>query len=92
MKSVVWHGKRGARVGTVPDLNLPEVLAPYMSEGDILGHELMGIVKEFGSAVTAIKFSVDAGYTEVAPTQNGPNQEGFCKNLTEELGTTLRKL
>ena len=36
------------------DLHLYEVLAPFMTEGDILGHEPMGIVEEVGSAVTHI--------------------------------------
>src|SRR4051812_2851498 len=33
------------------DLHLYEVLGPFMDEGDILGHEPMGIVEEVGSAV-----------------------------------------
>src|SRR3954471_1811806 len=33
------------------DLHLYEVLGPFMTEGDILGHEPMGIVEEVGSAV-----------------------------------------
>lgn len=33
------------------DLHLYEVLGPYMSEGDILGHEPMGIVEEVGPEV-----------------------------------------
>ena len=37
------------------DLHLYEVLGPYMDEGDILGHEPMGIVEEVGSEVTHIK-------------------------------------
>jgi threonine dehydrogenase-like Zn-dependent dehydrogenase len=37
------------------DLHLYEVLGPFMSEGDILGHEPMGIVEEVGSQVTGIK-------------------------------------
>src|SRR5687767_10251910 len=36
------------------DLHLYEILAPFMGEGDILGHEPMGIVEEVGSAVTDI--------------------------------------
>ncbi len=36
------------------DLHLYEVLTPFMSPGDILGHEPMGIVEEVGSAVTHI--------------------------------------
>ena len=30
------------------DLHLYEVLGPFMDEGDILGHEPMGIVEEVG--------------------------------------------
>jgi threonine dehydrogenase-like Zn-dependent dehydrogenase len=33
------------------DLHLYEVLGPFMTPGDILGHEPMGIVEEVGSAV-----------------------------------------
>jgi threonine dehydrogenase-like Zn-dependent dehydrogenase len=34
------------------DLHLYEVMAPFMSEGDILGHEPMGIVEEVGAGIT----------------------------------------
>jgi threonine dehydrogenase-like Zn-dependent dehydrogenase len=37
------------------DLHLYEVMAPFMTEGDIIGHEPMGIVEEVGSGVTAIQ-------------------------------------
>jgi threonine dehydrogenase-like Zn-dependent dehydrogenase len=37
------------------DLHLYEVLGPFLSTGDILGHEPMGIVEEVGSDVTDIK-------------------------------------
>ncbi len=37
------------------DLHLYEVLGPYIDEGDILGHEPMGIVEEVGAEVTHIK-------------------------------------
>src|SRR3954447_15093878 len=37
------------------DLHLYEVLAPFLEEGDILGHEPMGIVEEVGSEVNQIK-------------------------------------
>ncbi|MFN2463551.1 MAG: zinc-dependent alcohol dehydrogenase [Candidatus Dormibacteria bacterium] len=36
------------------DLHLYEVMAPFMREGDILGHEPMGIVEEVGSAVSSL--------------------------------------
>ena len=36
------------------DLHLYEVLAPFLSEGDILGHEPMGIVEEVGAEVKQI--------------------------------------
>jgi threonine dehydrogenase-like Zn-dependent dehydrogenase len=34
------------------DLHLYEVLGPFMAEGDVLGHEPMGVVEEVGPAVT----------------------------------------
>jgi threonine dehydrogenase-like Zn-dependent dehydrogenase len=37
------------------DLHLYEVLGAYLDEGDILGHEPMGIVEAVGSEVTQIK-------------------------------------
>ncbi|NYI99855.1 threonine dehydrogenase-like Zn-dependent dehydrogenase [Nocardioides thalensis] len=36
------------------DLHLYDPLSPFMSPGDIVGHEAMGIVEEVGSEVTAI--------------------------------------
>ena len=32
------------------DLHLYEVLSPFMGEGDVLGHEPMGVVEEIGRA------------------------------------------
>jgi threonine dehydrogenase-like Zn-dependent dehydrogenase len=37
------------------DLHLYEVLGPFLEEGDILGHEPMGVVEEVGAEVTHIK-------------------------------------
>jgi threonine dehydrogenase-like Zn-dependent dehydrogenase len=37
------------------DLHLYETLGPFMTEGDILGHEPMGIVEEVGSGITNVK-------------------------------------
>jgi len=45
------------------DLHLYEVLGPFLDEGDILGHEPMGVVEEVGSAVT----EVSAGDRVVVP-------------------------
>src|SRR3954454_1124734 len=36
------------------DLHLYEVMGPFLSQGDVLGHEPMGVVEEVGSAVTQI--------------------------------------
>jgi threonine dehydrogenase-like Zn-dependent dehydrogenase len=36
------------------DLHLYEVLGPFIEEGDVLGHEPMGIVEEVGAEVTSI--------------------------------------
>ena len=37
------------------DLHLYEVLGAFMSQGDILGHEAMGVVEEVGSEVDSLK-------------------------------------
>ncbi|MGW0483283.1 zinc-dependent alcohol dehydrogenase [Nonomuraea sp. NPDC003214] len=37
------------------DLHLYEVLGPFLTQGDILGHEPMGIVEEVGSQVTTLR-------------------------------------
>ena len=37
------------------DLHLYEVMAPFLEEGDILGHEAMGTVEEVGAGVTELK-------------------------------------
>ncbi|MGL5929143.1 MAG: alcohol dehydrogenase catalytic domain-containing protein [Dermatophilaceae bacterium] len=37
------------------DLHLYEVLGAFMNEGDILGHEPMGVVEEVGSEVTELR-------------------------------------
>ncbi len=37
------------------DLHLYRVLAPYLQQGDVLGHETMGVVEEVGSEVTRVK-------------------------------------
>jgi threonine dehydrogenase-like Zn-dependent dehydrogenase len=37
------------------DLHLYEVLGPFMSEGDVLGHEPMGVVEEVGSDTGDLK-------------------------------------
>ncbi|MBF8187613.1 glutathione-dependent formaldehyde dehydrogenase [Nonomuraea sp. K274] len=37
------------------DLHLYEVLGPFLAEGDILGHEPMGIVEEVGAAIGNIR-------------------------------------
>jgi threonine dehydrogenase-like Zn-dependent dehydrogenase len=47
------------------DLHLYEVLGPFMNEGDILGHEPMGVVEEVGSDVKSVK----AGDRVVIPFQ-----------------------
>lgn len=52
------------------DLHLYEVLAPFMTPGDILGHEPMGVVEAVGSAVTnlavgdrvVVPFNISCGH------------------------------
>ena len=52
------------------DLHLYEVMTPYMTPGDVLGHEPMGVVEAVGSAVTdlapgdrvVIPFNISCGH------------------------------
>jgi threonine dehydrogenase-like Zn-dependent dehydrogenase len=52
------------------DLHLYEVMGPFMEEGDVLGHEPIGIVEEVGSEVTnltpgdrvVIPFNISCGH------------------------------
>jgi threonine dehydrogenase-like Zn-dependent dehydrogenase len=37
------------------DLHLYEVMGPFMEEGDVLGHEPMGVVEDVGGAVEGLK-------------------------------------
>ena len=37
------------------DLHLYEVMGPFMGEGDVLGHEPMGVVEDVGAEVTNLK-------------------------------------
>ncbi|MEV7527145.1 zinc-dependent alcohol dehydrogenase [Agrococcus sediminis] len=37
------------------DLHLYELFGPFLEEGDVLGHETMGIVEEVGPAVTSLR-------------------------------------
>src|ERR671927_1217289 len=37
------------------DLHLIEVMAPFMTVGDVMGHEPMGVVREVGPGVTELK-------------------------------------
>jgi threonine dehydrogenase-like Zn-dependent dehydrogenase len=58
------------------DLHLYEVMGPFMTEGDILGHEPMGIVEAVGSAVTHISpgdrvvvpFNISCGHCSMCST------------------------
>jgi threonine dehydrogenase-like Zn-dependent dehydrogenase len=62
------------------DLHLYEVMGPFMNEGDIVGHEPMGIVEEVGSEVTNIK----KGDRVVMPFQISC---GHCYMCDQELFT-----
>jgi threonine dehydrogenase-like Zn-dependent dehydrogenase len=62
------------------DLHLYETLGAFMSEGDILGHEPMGIVEEVGSAVTEL----EVGDRIVVPFQISC---GHCFMCDQELFT-----
>ncbi|MBE1588569.1 zinc-dependent alcohol dehydrogenase [Nonomuraea angiospora] len=59
------------------DLHLYEVLGPFMAEGDILGHEPIGVVEEVGPAIENIKpgdrvvipFNISCGHCHMCGMQ-----------------------
>src|SRR6478672_8745249 len=67
------------------DLHLYETLGPFMGEGDILGHEPMGIVEEVGSEVT----NLSPGDRVVIPFQISCGACWFCdRQLYTQCETT----
>jgi len=70
------------------DLHLYEVLGPYMSPGDILGHEPIGIVEEVGSEIT----NLQKGDRVVIPFQISCGSCFMCtQGLTTQCETTQVK-
>jgi threonine dehydrogenase-like Zn-dependent dehydrogenase len=67
------------------DLHLYEVMGMFMDEGDILGHEPMGIVEEVGPEVTSVK----AGDRVVMPFQISCGHCWMCdQGLNTQCETT----
>ena len=78
------------------DLHLYEVLGPFLDEGDILGHEPMGIVEEVGAEVTSIQagdrvvipFNISCGHCWMC----GQGLQSQCETTQvheEEMGAAL---
>ncbi|KOX22060.1 alcohol dehydrogenase catalytic domain-containing protein [Nocardiopsis sp. NRRL B-16309] len=57
------------------DLHLYELLGPFMHEGDILGHEPMGVVEETGADVTSLR----RGDRVVVPFQISCGRCAMCE-------------
>src|SRR6195952_1035151 len=78
------------------DLHLYEVLGPFLAEGDILGHEPMGIVEEVGSEVThiapgdrvVIPFNVSCGHCFMCG-QGLQSQCETTQNRDQGMGASL---
>ncbi len=72
------------------DLHLYEVLAPFMTEGDILGHEPMGVVQEVGPAIrnvrpgdrVVIPFNISCGHCFMC--SRGLHSQCETTQVTEE--------
>jgi len=70
------------------DLHLYEVMSPFLEEGDILGHESMGIVEEVGADVT----QVAAGDRVVIPFNISCNSCWMCsQGLQSQCETTQQR-
>ncbi len=78
------------------DLHLYEVLSPFMEEGDILGHEPMGVVEEVGPEVThvspgdrvVIPFNISCGHCFMCDRKLYAQCE-TTQNRDEEKGASL---
>src|SRR4051812_23596275 len=78
------------------DLHLYEVLGPFLEEGDILGHEPMGIVEEVGPEVTQIRpgdrvvipFNVSCGHCYMCG-QGLQSQCETTQNREQGMGASL---
>jgi threonine dehydrogenase-like Zn-dependent dehydrogenase len=78
------------------DLHLYEVLGPFLDEGDILGHEPMGIVEEVGSEVgqiapgdrVVIPFNISCGHCWMCE-QGLQTQCETTQNRDQEMGASL---
>jgi threonine dehydrogenase-like Zn-dependent dehydrogenase len=67
------------------DLHLYEVLGPFLTEGDILGHEPMGVIEEVGAAVTEL----EPGDRVVIPFNVSCNTCAMCaQGLQSQCETT----
>lgn len=67
------------------DLHLYEPLGPFLSKGDVLGHETMGVVEEVGSEVTHIS----VGDRVVVPFNISCGRCWMCeRGLTAQCETT----
>src|SRR3954449_11926530 len=78
------------------DLHLYETLGPFLAEGDILGHEPMGIVEEVGAEVSHIKpgdrvvipFNVSCGHCFMCD-QGLQTQCETTQNRDQGMGASL---
>jgi threonine dehydrogenase-like Zn-dependent dehydrogenase len=78
------------------DLHLYEVLGPFLDEGDILGHEPMGIVEEVGAEVghiapgdrVVIPFNISCGHCWMCD-QGLQTQCETTQNRDQEMGASL---
>ena len=72
------------------DLHLYEVLGAFMSQGDILGHEAMGVVEEVGGQTDTLKVGDGSSSRSTSPAGNASCAITACKASVRQRRTAIR--
>ena len=73
------------------DLHLYEVMGPFMTPGDILGHEPMGVVEEVGAGVTASRRATGSSSRSTSPAATAGCATGSAVAVRDHPGPRARQ-